>query len=123
MNSMRIAGTLILHVTREALCQEIHIASGCLAKQPVACARVAIPAHNRRQALKAGKHGFSGTKEVVSLEEAMQALQHAKWPCIDYSKACKSRSELTKLDLLNRVFFAFGEDELGTFTRGQDVLT
>jgi hypothetical protein len=35
----------------------------------------------------------------------------------------KRRSELTKLDLLNRVIFAFVEDEMGTFTRGEDVLT
>jgi hypothetical protein len=37
--------------------------------------------------------------------------------------AYKRRSELTKLDLLNRVLFAFVEDEICTFTRGQDVLT
>jgi hypothetical protein len=35
----------------------------------------------------------------------------------------KRRSELTKPDLLDRVIFAFVEDEMGTFTRGEDVLT
>jgi hypothetical protein len=35
----------------------------------------------------------------------------------------KRRSELTKLHLLNRVIFAFVEDEICTFTRGEDVLT
>ena len=34
----------------------------------------------------------------------------------------RRRSEFTKLDLLNRILFAFAEDEMGTITRGQEVL-